>query len=278
MRNLAALLCFVTLVLGANGGDRLLASSAVLRPAGAAETAASTSAAQVISVGEQVTGLVGAVPELAFEVTAPSDGTLVIELTGDVYLQFEDVYLLPMWRSPSVRFTAGALQVAAGQTYLIWVGTLFGPWDSYGDSPFVLTTSLASGPVTLPAGCEIPPPGGDWICVGGGWVPADHPLAITDSPSSFPNEPPTAPPPPFLPGPVGCSGVQPAATWLCVNAGWVPPDHPLAQSAPANSTQPAPPSAPPPECTTPDPFRGIPGLVGVCLGGGWVPVGHPLAR
>ena len=40
-----------------------------------------------------------------------------------------------------------------------------------------------------------------------------------------------------------------------------------------------PPTTPPPAntCTTPDPFTGIPGLIGVCVNGGWVPIGHPLA-
>ena len=272
-----ALFCFLALVFGLSG-NALLASSPVLRPAGSTPPPSSTSAAQVIGVGEPVTGLLGpAVPEMAFEVTAPSDGTLVIHLTGDIYLQFEDVFWVPMWRSPSVRSTVGTLEVAAGQTYLFWVGAPLAPWD-YGDHRFVLTTSMESGPVTLPAACEIPPPGGDWICVDGGWVPPGHPLAITDPPSSFPTEPPTAPPPPLLPGPAGCASVQPATTWLCVNGGWVPPDHPLDQSAPANPTQPTPPSALPPGCTTPDPFRGIPGLVGVCVSGGWIPLGHPLAR
>ena len=38
------------------------------------------------------------------------------------------------------------------------------------------------------------------------------------------------------------------------------------------------PAEPPPTgCATPDPFAGIPGLLGVCVNGGWVPSGHPLA-
>jgi hypothetical protein len=52
---------------------------------------------------------------------------------------------------------------------------------------------------------------------------------------------------------------------------------PLAVSAAANPAPPSPEAPPPSVCTTPDPFIGIPGLIGVCVGGGWVPVGHPLA-
>jgi hypothetical protein len=53
----------------------------------------------------------------------------------------------------------------------------------------------------------------------------------------------------------------------CVNGGWLPPG-----IAPPS----VPPSAPPPPvsggCVTPDPFVGLPGLVGICNGGGWQPV------
>ena len=38
------------------------------------------------------------------------------------------------------------------------------------------------------------------------------------------------------------------------------------------------PPVPPTGCPGPDPFAGIPGLMGVCVNGGWVPIGHPLAR
>jgi len=40
-----------------------------------------------------------------------------------------------------------------------------------------------------------------------------------------------APVPPPSP-PVSCPTVQPAPDWVCVNGGWVPPDHPLAPGAP----------------------------------------------
>jgi parallel beta-helix repeat protein len=66
--------------------------------------------------------------------------------------------------------------------------------------------------------------------------------------------------------PAVCTTGAPGAGWVCVNGGWVPPDHPLAGGAPV------PPSpAPPTACPGPDPFAPIPGLVGQCINGGWVP-------
>jgi parallel beta-helix repeat protein len=81
------------------------------------------------------------------------------------------------------------------------------------------------------------------------------------------------PPAPVVP----CTTPQPASNWLCVNGGWLPPGHPAALEAPGVGDG-TPGDIPPPVgCTTPDPFAGIPGLVGVCINGGWVPTGHPLA-
>jgi parallel beta-helix repeat protein len=67
--------------------------------------------------------------------------------------------------------------------------------------------------------------------------------------------------------PVACVTPRPATGWLCINGGWVPPDHPL-----AGTTAPAPPPpAAPGGCPGPDPFAAIPGLVGQCINGGWIP-------
>ena len=102
-------------------------------------------------------------------------------------------------------------------------------------------TSIEAGPVTLPPVCEFAPPGSNWVCVNGGWVPAGHPLdpGSAQAPTSIPPPPPPLPPtePPVV-GPMDCTTVQPAATWICVNGGWLPPDHPLALAAP-NESRPA---------------------------------------
>ena len=114
----------------------------------------------------------------------------------------------------------------------------------------------------------MPAPG--WVCVDGGWVPPDHPLAAgTAAPPSVPA--PGAPPPA---GP--CPSSQPAPTWVCVNGGWLPPDHPLAVAARTGtpSPPPSPPtSSPPPAapCATV-----IPAPDWVCVSGGWLPPDHPL--
>jgi glucose/arabinose dehydrogenase len=121
--------------------------------------------------------------------------------------------------------------------------------------------------VTLATACAGAAPGPNWVCVNGGWVPPDHPLAGGGTPP-----PPPGPPPP----PSACPGAAPVADWLCVNGGWVPPDHPLAGGTP---TPPPPPPTPPPGPPAPPP--GCPGVAPVanwlCVNGGWVPPDHPLA-
>lgn len=64
--------------------------------------------------------------------------------------------------------------------------------------------------------CETAPPGPDWSCVNGGWVPPDHPSAVPGPPSAPPSTP-------------ACTGSSPAPGWICVRGGWVPPDHPAAR-------------------------------------------------
>ena len=119
----------------------------------------------------------------------------------------EDVYWWPTWRSPRVFSIIATLQVTAGQTYRLLV--LEPEWEPYGQRPFVLTTSIESGPVALPPECELAPPGSNWVCVNEGWVPEDHPLALANPPTSPP--PPVTPLPPLPPteppvvGPMGCT-------------------------------------------------------------------------
>jgi hypothetical protein len=328
MRNLAALLCFLAFVCGGNRGGTLAAASVMDRSSTGLPQSTSTPAPQVISVGEVVTAAVpietSGVNDKLFELTAPVDGTLVAELNWDpswdalsLYLEDAGFHYWP----PAV----GALQVVAGQTIRVRVSIYIDPWgyswDFPSEMPFVLTTAILPGLADVPLGCPywsayhygppvpgwvcvdggwvppdhplalggappLPPPPGDatdcltrqpvanWLCVKGNWVPPDHPLAIANPPVS--PSPPLAPAPPVV-GPVGCSTVRPAATWVCVDGGWVPPDHPLAAKAATQPTVPAQPAPPPTGCTTPDPFSGIPGLVGVCVGGNWIPIGHPLA-
>jgi glucose/arabinose dehydrogenase len=115
--------------------------------------------------------------------------------------------------------------------------------------------------VRIAAACQSVMPAPDWVCVDGGWVPPDHPLA-----GGAP--PPT--PPPTPPTPSDCVSVQPAPDWVCVNGGWLPPDHPLAVGAP--SPPPPPPTPPPTGCSSVMPAAGW-----VCVNGGWVPPDHPLA-
>jgi glucose/arabinose dehydrogenase len=138
--------------------------------------------------------------------------------------------------------------------------------DSAGEL-YVVYLSGAIARITPGGACPGTAPVANWVCVNGGWVPPDHPLA---GGAPAPSPPPSTPPP----APSACPGVAPVANWVCVNGGWVPPDHPLAGGAPAPPT--TPPSTPPP----PSP-SGCPGVAPVsnwvCVNGGWVPPDHPLA-
>jgi hypothetical protein len=241
---------------------------------------------RVIDVGEQVsgelhpntftpTGFIPAVDEIVYVLTAPSDGTLIVTLNwefGSLGLSDElgELSFFPNWWPPTVAI----LPVVAGRTYRLTVST--SPWDNFG-ALFVLSTSIEPGPVVIPPGCETIPPGRDWICVNGGWVDANHPLAKVGQPSApVPSPEPAAPP-----GVQPCPTVQPGPTWKCVSGGWLPADHPDALTvAPTPVVPSLPPLTPLPSpnaCVGPDPFAGIPGMVGVCVNGNWVPLGHPLA-
>jgi hypothetical protein len=151
------------------------------------------------------------------------------------------------------------------------------------------------------AGCTTRKPVSTWVCVNTGWLPPDHPLAIAAfgspppaAPSSTPPPAATPPPaPPSTPPPTTtCTSTKPVSNWICVNGGWLPPDHPLALAALAHggasqSTTPpaASPSTPPvqsssstslPACASGlQPASPVHGWVRV--GGGWVPPYHPLA-
>jgi hypothetical protein len=85
------------------------------------------------------------------------------------------------------------------------------------------------------------------VCVNGGWVPGE--VAGQAPAPSLPTPAPT-------PAPSACAGNPPGPGWVCLpSGGWVPPDSPAIPCA-----------------GLPDPFVGIPGLVGVCINNGWVPV------
>jgi hypothetical protein len=124
------------------------------------------------------------------------------------------------------------------------------------------TSGGNTGTTPSATACVTPKPGVDWVCVNGGWVPPDNPLAQTagtggsDGTSTGGST-----------SGATCTTTQPASDWVCVNGGWLPPDHPLAVSGVGTSGS----GTGSTSCTTPDPFVGIPGLIGACVNGGWVP-------
>jgi hypothetical protein len=114
------------------------------------------------------------------------------------------------------------------------------------------------------SGCPGSAPVSGWVCVNGGWLPPDHPLAKGSTPTTPPptTPPPTTPPPTTTPK---CAGSAPVSGWVCVTGGaWVPPDHPLAKSA--GSTGGGTTTPPPSSCTTQQPGSGW-----VCVNGNWLP-------
>jgi hypothetical protein len=179
--------------------------------------------------------------------------------------------------APWIRFPAGA----SGSG----VGTITIAADANGTgSARTALISVAGRTVTVtqPAAgaCGGTAPEPDWICIGTGWVPPNHPLANAPVDPNVPTPTPTPEPTPTstpTPTPVACSTVRPAADWVCVGGDWVPPNHPMATNGgtPVPSPDPVPPPVPPSnECPSLRPAAGW-----VCVAGGlWVPPNHPLAR
>ncbi len=275
MRNLISLLGVVMALFGAGVGNTVRAA-APLEPV--PPQPPTPVPAQVVSVGESVLfTLTEHDWYQTFELTAPSDGTLLVsidDLSGGIGIFIDGIY--PPYNGFATH------EVVAGQTYLIEIAFLY--WELLGvpDTPVVLTTSLSLVPLILPPRCLTIQPRSDWVCVtGGNWVPPDH--AAAEGAFTFPQPGLPVPMPPISPpslqdGASGCPSIRPGPDWVCLAAGiWVRPDHPLALPPATAIPLPTPPT-PPAGCTTPDPFAAIPGMIGVCIGNNtWVPLGHPLA-
>ena len=211
-----------------------------------------------VVIGEPMTGTItpDSDGEMFFELTAPSDGTLVVHSLGDVASLWIDDVLFDDW-PPMI----GTLPVVAGRTYLARVVVSFGWWDYdiAGLLPvsFVFATSLIPPGGVVPVGCQgRPPVPNNWVCFNGGWVPPE--LINPVPPPSLPPTPPSPPPPTTG----GCTTSDPFASLgggTCVDGGWWPP----------GLLPPAPTPTVPGGCTTADPFVSIGG--GVCVNGGWRP-------
>lgn len=145
----------------------------------------------------------------------------------------------------------------------IRIGAVGNIFFDVSDNNFTITAGAT--PTPTPSTCPGSAPVSNWLCVNGGWVPPDHPLAI-GTPT------PTLPTPSPMPTPTSgaCVGTAPVSGWVCVGNGWVPPDHPLAVGAPTPTPTPTP---TPGTCIGTAP---VPGWV-CTSSGGWVPPNHPLA-
>ena len=140
-----------------------------------------------------------------------------------------------------------------------------GPGGSFAAPP----PTPGPSPAPTPSTCPGSPPVAGWVCVNGGWLPPDHPLA-----GGVP-APAPAPAPVPAPTPSTCPGAVPVAGWVCVSGSWLPPDHPLAGRNPAPVPAPAPAPAPVPAPST---CLGSPPVAGwLCVNTGWLPPDHPLA-
>lgn len=137
-------------------------------------------------------------------------------------------------------------------------------------------------PVSVGHACLTPDPFvilGGGHCFSGHWLPPDMELPGAPAPVA----PPATTPP--AQGWGGCATPDPFVALgggTCRDGGWLPPGMTIGAAgrtvpspAPPALAPADPPMAAPPladgTCVTDDPFRGIPGLVGVCRAGGWTP-------
>ncbi len=105
------------------------------------------------------------------------------------------------------------------------------------------TPTVTTPPVLSTVPCPGNAPVAGWLCVNGGWLPADNPIAVaalaaasgtsTGAPVSTGTT--TTPTTGTTTTPVlstaSCPGSAPVSGWVCVNGGWLPPDNPLAIAA-----------------------------------------------
>jgi glucose/arabinose dehydrogenase len=143
----------------------------------------------------------------------------------------------------------------------------------------------SGGVVGTGGSCTTPQPAPNWVCVNGGWLPPDHPFVLgsgTGGGGTGGTGGTTGGTGGTGGTTAGCTTPQPAGNWVCVNGGWLPPDHPGAQGTGSGgggtggtggttggtggtggTTA---------GCTTPQPAS-----TWLCVGDGWLPPDHPLA-
>jgi hypothetical protein len=192
------------------------------------------------------------------------------------------LYARELWVGKVTTYTVQGL--TAGATYYFVVrahdaaGRLSGPSNEASGKPKATGFGGASGSCLTPDPFTIL---GGGTCVGGNWFP---PGMKSPGQPAAPPVPPSAgapPAPPASPAPdAGACATPDPFTALgggsCHAGNWFPPGHP-GPSAPSSTPAPQAPAvttAPPAgdhSCATDDPFREIPGLVGLCRAGGWTP-------
>jgi hypothetical protein len=150
MKFAAALLCLSVLASACESGGRELGtpSGPSVGPSpGPPSSPPPFQGGRQISVGEEVTGTLTAHgTEMLYELTAPSDGTLILRLSWETHRGLLELRLAgttfaaspPDWSPPIV----ARLSVAAGRTYPVRIMD-GAPWD-YDDLslPFVVTTFI----------------------------------------------------------------------------------------------------------------------------------------
>jgi hypothetical protein len=146
MRQLGALLCLLILASACGGGGTLPAAPSPVTSPNPTIPSPAPAAPQVISVGKEVKdSLTSHGTDRLFELTAPSDGTLVVRVgwdprQGRLQLEIADRQFanFPDNSSPIV----GELSVVAGGKYRVRIAD-GAAWD-YDNLflPFVLTTSM----------------------------------------------------------------------------------------------------------------------------------------
>ncbi len=185
-------------------------------------------------------------------------------------------YSRHLWIGKATSHIVGGL--TPGATYYFVVRAHDAAGRLSGPSNEVTGTVKGGSTLVYSGSCLTPDPFtvlGGGTCRNGGWFPPGMPLAPAPAPA--PASPPVAIAQ-VVPGTDGCTTPDPFVVLgggTCRNGGWLPPGMtPREAERPSRSPVETPVVVPPDDdgtCVSEDPFRGIPGLVGVCRAGGWTP-------